>query len=327
MASRTRRRVRSLTAGDPLRTRETVPTPTPASAATSAMVAPRISLLLNASWKRFHHTTGVKPPCSFPPLPVANHTASRDRVLHRLHPRSPSRPDVAGNRHLQGVQMRRDHASAARSGRDIAVCANPHNRCAPALRHHRGRCPMSRGGSGAPSTRSTRARSRTRTATASGTCAGIAAHARPPRRPRRGGDLAVAVLPLADGRLRLRRLRLLRRRPGVRDARRLRRAGRSVPRARHARGDRLGAEPHVGPAPVVRRVALEPRQPAARLVRLARRRSRTAGRRTTGRRSSRPSGRRGRSTRRPGSGTCTRSWPSSRTSTGTTRRSRRRCTT
>ena len=37
----------------------------------------------------------------------------------------------------------------------------------------------------------------------------------------------------------------------------------SVPRARHPRGDRLGAEPHVRPARVVRRLALEPRQPAA----------------------------------------------------------------
>ena len=49
--------------------------------------------------------------------------------------------------------------------------------------------------------------------------------------------------------------------------------------------------------------------------------------RTTGRRSSRRSARRGRSTSRPASGTCTRSCASSPTSTGTTRRSRPRCTT
>ena len=73
---------------------------------------------------------------------------------------------------------------------------------------------------------------------------GIAAHARPPRRARRRGDLAVAVLPIADGRLRLRRLRLLRRRSRLRHAGGLRRAGRGLPRARHQRGDRLGAEPH-----------------------------------------------------------------------------------
>ena len=50
-------------------------------------------------------------------------------------------------------------------------------------------------------------------------------------------------------------------------------------------------------------------------------------RRTTGARSSARSARRGRSTSTPGSGTCTRSFPSSRTSTGTTPPSRRPCTT
>ena len=75
---------------------------------------------------------------------------------------------------------------------------------------------------------------------------------RPPRGARRRGDLAVAVLHLADGRLRLRRLGLLRRRSGVRHAGGLRRAGGGLPRARHPRRDRLGPEPHVGPPPVVR---------------------------------------------------------------------------
>ena len=75
------------------------------------------------------------------------------------------------------------------------------------------------------------------------------------------GDLAVAVLPVADGRLRLRRRRLLRRRPGVRHARRLRRARRRGCHARDIRVlARLRAEPHLRPAPVVRRVALEPRR-------------------------------------------------------------------
>ena len=120
--------------------------------------------------------------------------------------------------------------------------------------------------------------------------------ARPPRRARRRGDLAVAVLPLADGRLRLRRLRLLRRRPALRHARRLRRARRRLPRARHPGGPRLGAEPHLRPAPVVRGVALEPRRPEARLVRVARP---SAGRRPAERLAVRRSGprrRRGRST-------------------------------
>ena len=139
--------------------------------------------------------------------------------------------------------------------------------------------------------------------------------ARPPGGARGRGGLAVADLPLPDGRLRLRRRRLLRRRPGVRHARRLRRAGRRVPRARHQGRARLGAEPHVGPAPVVRGVALEPRRPEARLVRVARR-ARTAARPTTGRRRSRPRARRGPSTRRPASGTCTRSCRAARPQLG-----------
>ena len=46
-----------------------------------------------------------------------------------------------------------------------------------------------------------------------------------------------------------------------------------VPRARHPRRARLGPEPHVGPPPVVRGVALLARGPEARLVRVARRRA------------------------------------------------------
>ena len=68
----------------------------------------------------------------------------------------------------------------------------------------------------------------------------------------------------------------------------------AVPRPRHPRGDRLGPEPHLGPAPVVPGLAQLARRPQARLVRVARRA------RTTGPRSSRPSGRRGRSTRPTG---------------------------
>ena len=59
---------------------------------------------------------------------------------------------------------------------------------------------------------------------------------------RRGRHLAVAVLPLADGRLRLRRRRLLRRRPAVRHARRLRRARWPRPTPAGLKvADRLGA--------------------------------------------------------------------------------------
>ena len=100
-----------------------------------------------------------------------------------------------------------------------------------------------------------------------------------------------------------------------------------VPRARDPDHPRLGPEPHLGPAPVVRGVALEPRRPEARLVRVAGRR---AGRRPAQRLGVGVQGRGpgvDASTRRPASSTCTRSSPSSPTSTGTTPRSRRRCTT
>ena len=62
---------------------------------------------------------------------------------------------------------------------------------------------------------------------------------------RRRRRLAVAVLPLADGRLRLRHRRLLRRRPALRHARRLRRAGRRGAPARAEADPRLRPEPHL----------------------------------------------------------------------------------
>ena len=93
---------------------------------------------------------------------------------------------------------------------------------------------------------------------------------RPPHRPRRGGDLAVAVLPLADGGLRLRRRRLLRRRPRVRHARGLRRPGRGGPSPRDQGRRRLRPEPHVRPASVVPRCADRAGERQARLVRVAR---------------------------------------------------------
>ena len=144
----------------------------------------------------------------------------------------------------------------------------------------------------------------------------------------RRGDLAVAVLPLADGRLRLRRRRLLRRRPAVRDARPT--STRWSPRrTRAASGSCVDWVPnHTSdrhPWFVASRSIA--RRPQARLVRVARRR---AGRRAAERLALGVRGRRrGVDLRRgaPASGTCTRSWPSSPTSTGTTPRSRRRCTT
>ena len=105
------------------------------------------------------------------------------------------------------------------------------------------------------------------------------------------GDLAVAVLPLADGRLRLRRRRLLRRRPAVRHARRLRpRCSRRATRAASASCSTGCRTTRSDRHPWFDDVALGARRPAARLVRVARPGARTAGRRTTGRRRSRPCG-------------------------------------
>ena len=89
------------------------------------------------------------------------------------------------------------------------------------------------------------------------------------------GRLGVDVLWLspiyrvAAGRQRLRHQRLPGHRPGVRHARRLRRAARGGARPRHEAGHGPGRQPHLRRAPVVRRVAVEPRQPEARLVLVA----------------------------------------------------------
>ena len=77
---------------------------------------------------------------------------------------------------------------------------------------------------------------------------GAAGLSRVARRRRR---LDLAVLPVADGRLRLRRRRLLRHRPAVRHAGRLRRAARRRPSPGPEGHPRLRAEPHLRPAPVV----------------------------------------------------------------------------
>ena len=107
----------------------------------------------------------------------------------------------------------------------------------------------------------------------------LAGHRDPPRAPgvaRRRRDLDLADLPVADGRLRLRRRRLPRHRPGLRHPRRLRSPRRGRPRARDPGAARLRPQPLLGPASLVPRVPLEPRQPATRLVPVGRSR---AGRR------------------------------------------------
>ena len=137
-----------------------------------------------------------------------------------------------------------------------------------------------------------------------------------PRRARRRRDLADADQPVADVRLRLRRQRLPRRRPAVRHAGRPSTASRRGAPARHPRHPRLGAEPHLATGTRGSSSRARPGTAQARLVRVARP---GAGRRPAqqlgvGVRAAR----RGRSTRRPASTTCTRSCPSSPTSTGTT---------
>ena len=127
---------------------------------------------------------------------------------------------------------------------------------------------------------------------------------RPPRLARRRRDLALAVLPVADGRLRLRRRRLLRRRPAVRHARRLRPPARRRARARHPGRSSTGcrttpATSTRGSSSRARRGSRRKRDwyvwrdgtPDAAAEQLERRAQRRA--------------RRGRSTRRPGSSTCT----------------------
>ena len=130
------------------------------------------------------------------------------------------------------------------------------------------------------------------TATASAISTGIRAPPRPPGVARRRRHLAVAVLPLADGRLRLRRHRLLRRRSAC--------SARSPTSTRlvadaHDRGlrvlARLGAEPHLRPAPVVRRVPLVAATTRSATGTSGATPRPTAGRRTTGSRSlERPAG-------------------------------------
>ena len=131
---------------------------------------------------------------------------------------------------------------------------------------------------------------------------------------------------LADEGLRLRRLRLPRRRSAVRHAGRFRRAARRGARPRPQGDDRPGAVATPRPStPGSAESRASRDNPQGRLVRLGRRASPTARRRTTGCRSS--AARPGNGNRAAASTTCTTSWPSSPTSTSTTRKCRTRCST
>ena len=146
---------------------------------------------------------------------------------------------------------------------------------------------------------------------------GIIEPGRPPRPARRGRRLALADLPLAPGRRRLRHQRLRERRPHLRHPGRPRRAHRRAARPRDQAGHGPRGQPHQRRAPLVRRVPLRSALREARLVLLAaaaRRAWRPVSRarsRRTGSRSSR--GRPGISTRRRASTTCTCSRASSPT--------------
>ena len=112
-----------------------------------------------------------------------------------------------------------------------------------------------------------------------GDLAGMRRPTRPSPTTRCRRRLAVADLPIAAPRQRLRHQRLLRDRPDVRDARRLRRAPRRGPPTRHQAGDGPRRQPHVRRPPLVRRVTVVAGQPQARLVLVAPAASRPRARR------------------------------------------------
>ena len=145
------------------------------------------------------------------------------------------------------------------------------------------------------------------------------------QRAGRRRHLDLAHLPLADGRFRLRHLRLHRDRSAVRHAGGVRCAAGGRPRARSQGPARSGAEPHLRPASLVPGEPLLADKREARLVYLARSGAGRRARRTTGCRHSAAA--RGSGTSAPASTTITRSWPRSPISTGATRQCARRFTT
>ena len=144
--------------------------------------------------------------------------------------------------------------------------------------------------------------------------------ARPPAVARRRRHLAVAVLPVADGRLRLRRRRLLRRRPALRRPRRLRPPARRRPRARASGCCSTGC-PTTPPTSTRGSSTSRSSRDSPKRDWYVWRDGDAATTPPNNWKAAFADGPRGRATTRPASGTCTASCPSSPTSTGATPRS------